>query len=178
MRVSTISSSYESGEQKVIPAVLIYAFWGTQVLLIKKTKPGLHLGKINGLGGKCERGESFKEAARREFYEESGIELDLNQFKPLGLLHFPNFKSELSEDWIVTVYVVDLNSHRNFCPEEIPQNIDEGRLMWVEEKTVLSLNLWSGDREFLPFVFSRTPFMGTLWYEPGGAVRRSEVQAW
>lgn len=44
-----------------------------QVVLIWKNKPDWQKGKLNGIGGKIEKGELPITAMRREFYEETGI---------------------------------------------------------------------------------------------------------
>lgn len=45
----------------------------TKVLLINKTKPDWQKGKINGIGGKVEVGESHFNCMIREFQEEAGL---------------------------------------------------------------------------------------------------------
>lgn len=45
-----------------------------QVVLIWKNKPAWQKGKLNGVGGKIEEGETTSEAMRREFKEETGID--------------------------------------------------------------------------------------------------------
>ena len=47
----------------------------TRVLLIRKNRPAWQAGKLNGLGGKIELGETPHEAMRREFREEAGVDL-------------------------------------------------------------------------------------------------------
>lgn len=55
------------------------------VLLIRKTHPEWQAGKLNGVGGEIETGESAIEAMRREFVEEVGIEhTEWTQFCVLG----------------------------------------------------------------------------------------------
>lgn len=44
---------------------------GSDVLLIRKTKPAWQAGRLNGVGGKIEKGESALEAMVREFREEA-----------------------------------------------------------------------------------------------------------
>jgi 8-oxo-dGTP diphosphatase len=45
-----------------------------KVLLITKARPDWQKGKLNGIGGHVERGESFRFCMKREFYEETGID--------------------------------------------------------------------------------------------------------
>ena len=44
----------------------------SRVLLIRKNRPAWQAGKLNGLGGKIEPGETPPQAMRREFREEQG----------------------------------------------------------------------------------------------------------
>jgi len=46
-----------------------------RVLLIRKRRPAWQAGKLNGVGGKIEPGESPSEAMRREFREEAGLDV-------------------------------------------------------------------------------------------------------
>lgn len=44
-----------------------------KVALIRKVKPEWQKGKLNGVGGKVEDAESFRQAMKREFFEETGV---------------------------------------------------------------------------------------------------------
>lgn len=59
---------------KRTPYVLGFAFDPelTYVALIRKTKPEWQAGKLNGIGGKVEPSETFRQAMVREFFEETG----------------------------------------------------------------------------------------------------------
>ena len=46
----------------------------SKVALIRKNRPEWQKGKLNGIGGKIEEGESIYEAMIREFREEAGVE--------------------------------------------------------------------------------------------------------
>jgi 8-oxo-dGTP diphosphatase len=162
---------YTSGLQKVIPAVLLYAFNGHELLMLNaRSKEGMP-GKWNGLGGKLELGESMLEACVREFKEEASCTTEAHQWKWLGQLFFPNFKAHKKEDWWVNVYITDLNPKQI---GEIPLNDPlqpEGALHFVPLSRVLCLDLWEGDARFLPFVFDRIPFQGTFFYDQGKCSR-------
>lgn len=45
----------------------------TRVALVRKGKPEWQAGRLNGIGGKIEPGETALEAMRREFLEEAGL---------------------------------------------------------------------------------------------------------
>lgn len=47
-----------------------------RVLLIAKLRPDWQAGKLNGIGGRVEEGETETQAMRREFQEETGIVCD------------------------------------------------------------------------------------------------------
>lgn len=46
------------------------------VVLIRKNRPAWQAGRLNGVGGKVEPGESIPDAMRREFKEEAGVTVD------------------------------------------------------------------------------------------------------
>ena len=159
-------NAYEAGFQKIIPAVLLYAFFEDRVLMIHRNKKefDIHEGKWNGLGGKLELGESAVNSAVREFEEESGCVTSSKQWIWAGHLSFPNFKPHKKEDWQVTVFRTELSEKQTRMI--ITQN-KEGTLHWIPSSEILALNLWEGDRTFLPHVLKRNPFEGTFYYQDG-----------
>lgn len=164
-----MTNAYEAGERKAIPAVLIYPRCGGRVLMLHRVtrEHDFHKGKWNGLGGKCEPDESPLETARRELLEESGLDLPEAAFRSLGILQFPNFKPAKGEDWLVFVFLAEVPPERR--GED--RRTEEGELHWIAEDKLLALNLWPGDREFLPLVLRARPFVGTMWYQDGRCVR-------
>jgi 8-oxo-dGTP diphosphatase len=159
---------YESGSRKNIPAVLVYARNRGRFLMIHRNTGGYHAGKWNGLGGKSELDESACQTAAREFEEESGVRLDPSRFQSLGVLQFPNFKERKAEDWTVFVFSSELSDDE---VARAKSSGNEGSLHWIEEKELLSLELWPGDRLFLPRVIERKPFLGTIWYRNSEVIR-------
>jgi 8-oxo-dGTP diphosphatase len=169
-----MANAFESGERRVIPAVLVYLRHQGRILMVHRNgRPGdYHSGKWNGLGGKLELDESPREAAAREIFEESGVRLPPERYEPLGVLQFPNFKAHKSEDWIAFLFGAELTDEEAARPL-VPS--DEGELHWVPEADVPALNLWAGDREFIGHVLARRPVLATIWYD-GQDVRKHEVR--
>ncbi len=73
---------------------LLFNYDMTRVVLIRKLRPEWQFGKLNGVGGKVERGEKPHDAMVREFWEEVGLHipewrlfLDLQLTRDNGLLH-------------------------------------------------------------------------------------------
>ncbi len=139
-------------------ATLCYLRKDEHTMMIHRVKKAndMHAGKWNGLGGKFEPGESPEECARREIQEESGFvpkELVLK-----GIITFPEFSN--FEDWYTFIFLV---------PEFEGQMIDsnEGILEWIPNDDLLKLNLWEGDRVFLPWLDQPEFFSGKFIYELG-----------
>ncbi|HMB56919.1 MAG TPA: 8-oxo-dGTP diphosphatase [Arenimonas sp.] len=123
-----------------------------------------HLGKYNGLGGKIERDEDVMAGMRREIHEEAGIVCDEMVLR--GTISWPGFGKH-GEDWLGFVFRID-----RFSGEPFAGNA-EGTLEWVEIEKVSGLNLWEGDRHFLPLVFDADPrpFHGVMPYDQGRMLR-------
>jgi len=168
-----VPNVFETGERKVIPAVLVYLRSGDEVLMLHRSdRPDdIHSGKWNGLGGKCEAGESPREAASREILEEAGLLLAPERYQLTGVLQFPNFKAHKKEDWLCWVLCAELSAAEK---AQLWGAGPEGKLHWVSWDQVSGLNLWPGDRQFLPLVRLKQPFSGTFWYE-AGEVERFEL---
>lgn len=67
----------------------------SKVLLIHKLSPEWQKGKINGLGGKFEIGETFYECIVREVKEETALVTESKEWKKIGELH--------STRWLVDI---------------------------------------------------------------------------
>ncbi len=121
-----------------------------------KKKDDVHEGKWNGLGGKFEAGESPEDCVVREVREESGLKIKKPALK--GVLTFPGFARD--EDWYVFVYTASRFTGRLI-------DSPEGNLEWVPDRELLKLNLWEGDRVFLPLLKRRGHFSGKFHYKNG-----------
>ncbi len=175
-----MANSYESGQQKNIPAVLLYVFSkfsdGTErVLMIhrnsKERPDDFHAGKWNGLGGKCDPGESYRQTAARELHEESTLKIAPEKFHFIAHLTFPNFKPLKAEDWSCMLFWAEVDEA---AAKSVPASVNEGSLHWIEKEKVPALNLWDGDHHFIQHVIAKRSFTGCIWYIDGKAAK-SEI---
>lgn len=124
-------------------ATLCYIRHNNQTLMLHRIKKenDMHAGKWNGLGGKFEAGESPEECAIREMHEESGLLVTNPRLH--GIITFPDFASD--DDWYTFLF-----SATQFTGELIDS--PEGVLKWIDNDKVLDLNLWPGDKIFIPWL--------------------------
>ena len=139
-------------------ATLCYLKRAGKTLMVHRIKKAgdMHIGKWNGLGGKLEPGETPEECALREIQEESGLTVTSPVLK--GLLTFPAFAND--EDWYAFVFVA-----HEFEGELIDS--PEGVLRWIDDAELFNLNLWDGDRIFLPWLERAGFFSGKFVYRSG-----------
>ena len=139
-------------------ATLCYLKRAGKTLMVHRIKKAgdMHAGKWNGLGGKLEPGETPEECALREIREESGLTVTTPVLK--GLLTFPAFAND--EDWYAFVFVA-----HEFEGELIDS--PEGVLRWIDDAELFNLNLWEGDKVFLPWLEPTGFFSGKFVYRDG-----------
>jgi len=77
------------------------------VLLIEKKRPAHQVGRLNGIGGKIESGESERHAAVREIREECGL-----SFEPHELVRVCRVTSEHSIVTFFAAFTVHENVHQ------------------------------------------------------------------
>ncbi len=92
--------------------VVGFAFGVGEVALIRKARPAWQKGRLNGIGGHIEEGESSHEAMVREFKEETGVEI----------VDWDLFARFQGKDWSVDFYRafgVDLTTLKTTTDEEV-----------------------------------------------------------
>jgi 8-oxo-dGTP diphosphatase len=141
-----------------ILATLCYLKRDGRTLMLHRNKKenDVHEGKWNGLGGKFLAGESPEACAVREVLEESGFRVKALDLR--GVITFPLFSHD--RDWYVFVFVI-----RDFEGEMADS--PEGELDWIPDEDLQSLNLWAGDRVFLPWLDRPEFFSARFVYENG-----------
>jgi 8-oxo-dGTP diphosphatase len=128
----------------------------TLMIFRNKKKNDYHEGKWNGLGGKFEPGESPEECAKREIFEESGLKVRSINLK--GIITFPMFDGK--DDWYVFLFTSD-----NFEGSLIDS--PEGTLDWIPDNKLPEINLWDGDKIFIPWLYQEKFFSAKFNYKDG-----------
>lgn len=132
---------------KIVRSVLVYFIKNDEILLLLRNKKSndLNEGKWIGIGGKIENGESDIDALFRESKEEVGLK-PLN-YQKLGIVHFYD-----------DGYYEEMTLFRCTNFDGQVKDCNEGTLKYIDIKDIFSLNLWEGDKIFLPFVFNNQTF--------------------
>jgi 8-oxo-dGTP diphosphatase len=78
-----------------------------------------------------------------------------------GIITFPGFSND--EDWYTFLFVIN-----DFDGQLIDS--PEGHLNWISDDELLDLNLWPGDRIFIPWLDRREFFSGKFVYRNGQLV--------
>ena len=143
---------------------LIYVQDGNKTLFLKryqKTKDEISVGKYLGVGGKVDKEDkSIEDAAMREMLEETN--LTANNLIKKGTVKFLGQRK------------YDVTAHVYICTDfdgTLKGDEREGSLEWVNNDDIDSLNVWEGDRLFLPKLFEDGEFDLTLVYKDGTLVQ-------
>lgn len=107
-------------------------------------KRGFGSGRLNGMGGKLQTGESADSAAARETKEEVGIEIDT--YTKVAEITF-RFKHKPEWDQFAHVYVAESWNGE-------PVETEEMKPDWFSIESVPYDSMWPDDIHWLPHVFA------------------------
>lgn len=128
-------------------------------VLLGMKKRGFGAGRWNGFGGKVGNGEALIAAARREIKEEAGI--DVGDMEKVGVLDF-NFKDK-PDTFEVHIFKV-----REFTGE--PKETEEMSPKWFFIDEIPFMEMWSGDRLWIPHFMKDRKFKGQILFDENDSV--------
>ena len=121
---------------------LAYIFNNDRILMLKCLKQNDNYNKYLGLGGKLKKDESIDECMLREVKEESN--LLATDYQKVGIINFYN-----------TNYHEQMHLYRIDKYDGTLKGNSEGILEWININDIFSLNLWEGDKVFLPRLINK-----------------------
>lgn len=129
------------------PATLVFVIRDGRILLIDK-KTGLGKGKVNGPGGKVEKGESPEACAIRECQEELGITVSALQY--CGQHRF-----QFVDGYSIHVWVYKTGQF-----DGVPTETPEARPLWVDLDKIPYELMWEDDEIWVPMMLRGERFNG------------------
>ena len=130
-----------------VPATLVFVIRDGEILLIDK-KTGLGKGKVNGPGGKVEKGESPEACAIRECSEELGITVS-------NLQYCGQHRFQFVDGLTIHVWVYKTTDF-----EGVPTESIEARPLWVSLDEIPYDQMWEDDGIWLPMLLRGERFQG------------------
>jgi len=112
----------------------------TKVVLIRKNKPEWMAGLLNAVGGHVEEGETFEQAAQREYHEETGHLTPLEAWVPFMRLFRPGNSPETLRTLECYWCVCDIMHQAKSMTEELVGVFDVQSL--VSHEDIVKDTLW------------------------------------
>lgn len=144
-------------------STLVFVFNPLGQILLAMKKRGFGVGKWNGAGGKVESGESIREAAVRELYEETNIRITPEALEQRALLHF--YFDEKPE-WDQTVTVFFTHGYDGTFVET-----EEMKPQWFDIDRIPYDVMWEDDPIWLPRALAGESVEYQVFFDTDGKMR-------
>lgn len=136
------------------PTTLVFPIDEQNRILLGRKKRGFGADKYNGFGGKLDDGESFRECAIRELFEESGLQ---GRAEDLECVAAFDFQFPFDESLTHVSYVYFLRAFTGDVEET-----DEMEPQWLEPNQIPYEHMWDGDSRWLPMLLEGKKLKGPI----------------
>ena len=137
-------------------------------------KRGFGAGRWNGVGGKCNPGESIEDATIRETYEEISVKVSKNSitgdFKKMAELEFL-FADPTKSGWNQMVHVFVAEKW-----EGEPAESEEMKPEWYKIKDIPFKDMWPDDPFWLPKVIDGNFVKASFTFGDGDVILKQRVE--
>jgi len=140
------------GWQADDPATLVFVISDGKILLIDK-KTGFGKGKVNGPGGKLEKGEGPEDCAIRECYEELGIRVR-------DLRYCGQHRFQFVDGYSLLVGVYSSGVFSGVATETV-----EAKPLWFPLEAIPYERMWEDDHLWLPMLIRGERFQGRWLFD-------------
>lgn len=146
---------------------LCFLLKDNQILLAMK-KRGFGMGRWNGVGGKPQEGESILDTAKREAFEEIGVNIkSLEHVATLNFL-FPDTPEDKNWNQQVIVYFV-----RDWEGE--PVESEEMKPKWFSFDNIPYEEMWEDDLYWIPLVLKNQTVTGSFTFNNDQKLQNHEI---
>ena len=149
-----------------IRRTLLFLIKNNQILLAMK-KRGFGAGKLNGVGGKIEAGESMEQALVRECQEEIGV--TPLSWKPVAELDF--VQDSTTDPWHMYVH-----AYISYEWEGEPTESEEMNPQWFTLDTIPYANMWDDDQYWLTRVLTGELVTGKFIFDTDDKMISHSIQ--
>jgi 8-oxo-dGTP diphosphatase/2-hydroxy-dATP diphosphatase len=149
-------------EKKITTLVLVHQ--GEKVLLGMK-KRGFGQGRWNGFGGKLHEGETIEQAAKRETFEEAGVQV--GELEKFGVMDF-YWKNKPE-------FCVEVNVFKVRIFAGIPTESEEMKPQWFDLKEIPYKEMWQDDTYWMPLFLNDKKFKGKFIFDDSDNILEKEL---
>ena len=134
-------------KKKIPETVLAYIQKDNCFLMLyrNKKKVDINKGKWLGVGGHLEKGETKDDALRREVKEETGFLVHRYEYKGKIYFNYDGY-SEIMHLYLIT----EVEGEMTEC--------NEGELHYIPIERLNELDMWEGDKIFIPYLLEDKPY--------------------
>lgn len=127
-------------------------------ILLAKKKTGFGKGKVVGIGGNLEQGETVQQACVREIEEEIGVQIEEEDLERVARLTF-YFPAKPEWDRVVYVFFTDKW-------QGTPQSSREVDPFWVQVDQLPATEMWADSELWLPEIIAGRRIIGRFTFKP------------